>query len=236
MGAARPHRRSGDTPSALSHVSATPLFSFAPRPWRCAQANWRDLVRPLLEWYTIRTNGAFTRWQESAALWCYYDADPDFGRFQARHLTEALRDRLKGAGLHVVHSLVKGRVEVRIAGVNKGAVADDVIRAAEKDAPVDFVLCIGDDDEDEYMLSATTARAEMIRRDIRRDRHKRRDRTLIATRPQARAGSLGPTSVLRSRLFTVTVGAKPASHAQYLVSNSSEVTHDIHLALSMMTM
>ena len=49
---------------------------------------------PLLEWYTIRPNGAFTRWQESAALWCYYDADPDFGRFQARHLTEALRDRL----------------------------------------------------------------------------------------------------------------------------------------------
>ena len=236
MDAARPHRRSGDTPRLCRPPPLLLLFSSSQCPWRCPQANWRDLVRPLLEWYTIRTNGAFTRWQESAALWCYYDADPDFGRFQARDLAEALRDRLKGAGLHVVHSLVKGRVEVRIAGVNKGAVADDVIRAAEKDAPVDFVLCIGDDDEDEYMLSATTARAEFIRRDIRRDRRKRRDRTLIATRPQARAGSLGPTSVLRSRLFTVTVGAKPASHAQYLVSNSSEVTHDIHHALTMMTM
>ena len=114
---------------------------------------------------------------------------------QARHLTHALRERLKGADLCVSHSLVKCVVEVRIAGVNKGTVADDVIRAAEHDAPIDFILCIGDDEEDEYMLSATTARASS---------------------PEMRER-------LRDRLFTVTIGSKPASHAQFLADNSREV-------------
>ena len=57
----------------------------------------------------------------------------------------------------VSHSAVKGVVEVRLAGVNKGAVADCVLRSAHAEAPIDFVLCIGDDDEDEYMLSAIAA-------------------------------------------------------------------------------
>ena len=57
----------------------------------------------------------------------------------------------------VSHSAVKGVVEVRLAGVNKGAVADCVLRSAHAEAPIDFVLCIGDDNEDEYMLSAITA-------------------------------------------------------------------------------
>ena len=57
----------------------------------------------------------------------------------------------------VSHSAVKGVVEVRLAGVNKGAVADCVLRSAHAEAPIDFVLCIGDDNEDEYMLSAVTA-------------------------------------------------------------------------------
>lgn len=57
----------------------------------------------------------------------------------------------------VSHSAVKGVVEVRLAGVNKGAVADCVLRSAHAEAPIDFVLCIGDDEEDEYMLSAIAA-------------------------------------------------------------------------------
>eukprot|EP00967_Tisochrysis_lutea_P096414 scaffold141165_cov30-Tisochrysis_lutea.AAC.1 len=48
---------------------------------------------------------------------------------------------------------------VRIAGVNKGAFADEVLLAADAASPVDFILAIGDDEDDEYMLSAITARA-----------------------------------------------------------------------------
>ena len=68
-----------------------------------------------------------------------------------------MQQKLRNSGVTVSHSAVKGVVEVRLAGVNKGAVADGVLRSAHAEAPIDFVLCIGDDNEDEYMLSAVTA-------------------------------------------------------------------------------
>jgi len=67
--------------------------------------------------------------------------------------------------------------------------------AAHSIAPLDFVLCIGDDDDDEFMLSAVTARAS----------------------------AHGMCERLQDRLFTVTVGKKAASHAQFTVPNSREV-------------
>jgi len=157
--------------------------------------SWREIAQPVLAWYTSRTNGAFVRWQKSAVQWCYYDADPDFGRFQAQQCMKALQQKLAGTPTTVSHSHVKGVVEVSFAVVNKGVVADGVLRAAQAAAPVDFVLCIGDDTEDEYMLSAITARArsaEMFER-------------------------------LERRLFTVTVGAKQVSHAQYVADSSSDI-------------
>jgi trehalose 6-phosphate synthase/phosphatase len=165
------------------------------RQLTAAQANWHELAKPVLDRFTTRTNGAYLRWQESAALWCYQNADPDFGRFQAHQLTLALRERLRGAGICVSNSMAKGQVEVRVAGVNKGAIADEILRTTERLAPVDFVLCVGDDDDDEYMLSAVTARsvcADMCER-------------------------------LRHRLFTVTVGNKACSHANFVVQNSRDV-------------
>jgi trehalose-6-phosphatase len=68
-----------------------------------------------------------------------------------------LQQKLHNSGVTVSHSAVKGVVEVRLAGINKGAVADGVLLSAHAEAAIDFVLCIGDDDEDEYMLSAITA-------------------------------------------------------------------------------
>jgi trehalose-6-phosphatase len=50
---------------------------------------------------------------------------------------------------------------VRIAGVNKGTFADAALLEAHAAAPVDFVLCIGDDEDDEYMMSALSARASL---------------------------------------------------------------------------
>ena len=87
------------------------------------------------------------------------------------------------------------RDQVRLAGVNKGAAADQILMRAEQAAPVDFVLCIGDDDDDEYMLSATTARA----------------------------CAPGLRERLSGRLFTVCVGSRVASHAQYVASDAAQV-------------
>jgi len=50
------------------------------------EVSWRELAQPVLARYTSRTNGSYMRWQQSAVQWCYFDADPDFGRFQAQLL------------------------------------------------------------------------------------------------------------------------------------------------------
>jgi trehalose 6-phosphate synthase/phosphatase len=111
-------------------------------------------------------------------------------------------------------------VEVRIAGVNKGTVADDIIRAAEHDAPIDFILCIGDDEEDEYMLSATTARASSPEM-----RDRLRDRLFTVTIGVLPAARAPPPATPRCLTTTPRSppGSKPASHAQFLAENSRDV-------------
>ena len=84
---------------------------------------------------------------------------------------------------------------MRLAGVNKGTAADLILSTADSEAPVDFLLCIGDDDDDEFMLSATTARAS----------------------------APGLRERLHGRLFTVSVGNREKSHAQSVMQDSSDV-------------
>ena len=166
------------------------LETLAPVP-----QDWREVTCRVIREYTVRTNGAYERGQSSAVQWFYHDADPDFGLLQARFLTAALRDKLSGYGVSIMHAHDKGLVEVRRAGVNKGAAADILLSKADHAAPVDFLLCIGDDDDDEFMISATTARA----------------------------GAPGFRERLHGRLFTVTVGNRASSHAQCVASDAAEV-------------
>jgi trehalose 6-phosphate synthase/phosphatase len=51
---------------------------------------WRREAKAVMHWFTTRTNGSYSRWQQSAAVWCYHDADPDFGRYQGKQLHMAL--------------------------------------------------------------------------------------------------------------------------------------------------
>ena len=160
-----------------------------------ADPRWRDRAIAKMREFTTRTNGSYERSQRSAVQWCYHDADPDFGLMQARSLTTELQTHLGTSGVTVSHSHSKGLVEVRLAGVNKGAAADHILTVADASAPVDFLLCIGDDDDDEFMLSATTARA----------------------------CAPGLRERLQSRLFTVSVGVRASSHAQFVASDASQV-------------
>jgi len=160
-----------------------------------AHSQWREAALSVVREYTTRTNGACVSSQRSAVTWWYHDADPDFGLMQARSLTHSLRAKLTGMGATVTHMHSKGRVEVRLAGVNKGAAADRILQMADAVAPVDFLMCIGDDDDDEFMLSATTARA----------------------------CAPGLRERLQGKLFTMSVGNRAASHAQYAVADPSQV-------------
>lgn len=47
-----------------------------------AGSAWRDMVLPILKLYTESTDGSYTEEKESALVWNYSNADPDFGRWQ----------------------------------------------------------------------------------------------------------------------------------------------------------
>ena len=66
---------------------------------------------------------------------------------------------------------------------------------SDAQAPVDFLLCIGDDDDDEYMLSAAAARS---------------------CAPSLRERMAG-------KLFTVSVGSRATSHAHFFAPDASQV-------------
>jgi trehalose-phosphatase len=157
---------------------------------------WRATARRVIREYTTHTSGSYEKHNVSALLWCYHDADPDYGRFQARSLVQALREKLGAAPVTVSHNHNKALVEVRLAGVNKGTAVDRLICQADAENPVDFILCIGDDDDDEYMLSATAARS---------------------CSPALRER-------LQGKLFTATVGTvRASSHAHYFATDASQV-------------
>ena len=53
----------------------------------CEDMAWRSIVGPILQQYTESTDGAYVEKKESAFVWHYAAADPDFGSLQVRCCT-----------------------------------------------------------------------------------------------------------------------------------------------------
>ncbi|MFN7105978.1 MAG: trehalose-phosphatase, partial [Pyrobaculum sp.] len=119
--------------------------------------SWKTAVRKIMEEFIDATPGSYIEEKESSIAWHYRNVDPQIGETAASRLVEALSGVLTGT----TASVVKGRkvVEVRPAGVNKGAAARYLI---EKLGP-DFVLAAGDDATDEDMYKAVGHDAVTIR-------------------------------------------------------------------------
>lgn len=54
-----------------------------------AGTGWRDMVQPIMKLYADSTDGSYTEEKESALVWNYSQADPDFGHWQVSHNTAA---------------------------------------------------------------------------------------------------------------------------------------------------
>lgn len=109
---------------------------------------WKDIVEPILKLYTESTDGSFIEAKESALVWHYRDADPDFGSWQAKELLDHLEGVLSNEPIEVVPG--QTIVEVKPQGVSKGRVAEKVLSYTGDDT--NFVLCIGNDRSDEDMF------------------------------------------------------------------------------------
>ena len=114
---------------------------------------WKDIVLPILQLYTESTDGSYIEAKESALVWHYRDADPDFGSWQAKELLDHLEGMLANEPLEVVPGQMI--VEVKPQGVSKGRAAERILGESPG---AGFVLCIGNDRSDEDMFNVVLAR------------------------------------------------------------------------------
>ncbi|KAG5522254.1 hypothetical protein RHGRI_034440 [Rhododendron griersonianum] len=118
-----------------------------------ADLDWKEIVEPVMKSYTDATDGSNIEVKESALVWHYQDADPDFGSCQAKELLDHLENVLSNEPVVVCRG--QHIVEVKPQGVSKGLVAEKVLsKMVNSGDPPDFVMCIGDDRSDEDMFES----------------------------------------------------------------------------------
>lgn len=167
-----------------------------------ADLSWKKMALPILQQYQESTDGSSIETKETALVWHYRDADPDFGNWQAKELLDHLEDVLSNKPVEVVGQ--QYMVEIKPQGVSKGHCVEKILGgtpmrsarvaavAASAGAPPpvptplivpEFVLCVGDDRSDEEMFQ----KAESV---------------------------LAP--VCNAEIFACTVGQKPSKAPFYL--------------------
>ncbi|PKU78015.1 alpha,alpha-trehalose-phosphate synthase [UDP-forming] 6 [Dendrobium catenatum] len=120
-----------------------------------ADCSWKPIAEPVMSLYTETTDGSTIEDKETSMVWCYEDADPDFGSCQAKELLDHLESVLANEPVSVKTG--QNNVEVKPQGVSKGLVAEQLLSTMrERGLLPDFVLCIGDDRSDEDMFEVIT--------------------------------------------------------------------------------
>ncbi|KAK4742016.1 hypothetical protein SAY87_000017 [Trapa incisa] len=121
--------------------------------------DWKQTAEPVMKLYMETTDGSTIETKESAIVWNYQFADPDFGSCQAKELLDHLESVLANEPVSVKSG--QHIVEVKPQGVNKGIVAERLLSGMrEGGALPDFVLCIGDDRSDEEMFEVIMSAVE----------------------------------------------------------------------------
>ena len=137
---------------------------FVPSPWRLispsAELDWHEAVTGMLEHYTERTPGSFFESEDVCLTWHFADADPDFGMNQAKDMQLHFDQMLRKKPVRVMMAPDKKYLSVQPTSVSKGRVLSHLLNerksAAEgsgTDSVYDFVLCIGDERDDEDMFA-----------------------------------------------------------------------------------
>lgn len=77
------------------HVGLAAEYGFYHRmpgekEWICendaVELEWKDLVQPIMKYFTERTPGTYIESKESSLAWHYKDADPHFGAWQVAYV------------------------------------------------------------------------------------------------------------------------------------------------------
>jgi trehalose 6-phosphate synthase/phosphatase len=116
---------------------------------------WRHGIREHLEEAALLTPGAHVEEKQSAVVWHYREAEPEFGLWRARGLLDELTAMAANLPVTVHHG--KKIVEVSSLQVSKGAAVDYLISRWG----CQIALAAGDDQTDETMFTLTPTDADL---------------------------------------------------------------------------
>jgi trehalose 6-phosphate synthase/phosphatase len=116
--------------------------------WRMVEHmenDWKDLIRPVLQSYVIKTPGTLIEEKGYSLAWHYRNADPNQAKAQLSEMKETLHNLTSNLNVGILDG--NKVIEIKNRGINKG-------RAVERwlEERRDFILAIGDDWTDEDMF------------------------------------------------------------------------------------
>jgi trehalose 6-phosphate synthase/phosphatase len=128
--------------------------------WRIMKVipgDWKHGLIPILKLFADRLPGASVEEKEYSLVWHYRGADPEQGEPVAHELIDNLNALTGNVDVQIMQA--NKAVEVRVAGINKGTTARELLAEAE----YDFILAIGDDRTDEDLFAVLPDSAYSIK-------------------------------------------------------------------------
>jgi len=118
---------------------------------------WKNILKPTFEMFVTRSPGSFIEEKSHTLAWHYRNVDPELGFTRSRELLDNLFHLVRNVHLQVIDG--NKVIEVRVAGVDKGAAAKKIVDENNSD----FTLAIGDDKTDEDMFRSLESQAITIK-------------------------------------------------------------------------
>lgn len=117
--------------------------------WKLIEAmnnDWKEMIRPSIEFYVDRTPGSFIEEKNYSLVWHYRKSDPELGTLRALELKDDLTSLVSNHNLEILEG--NKVIEVKNSGINKGKAAMNIVIEGN----YDFIMGIGDDWTDEYLF------------------------------------------------------------------------------------
>ncbi|MEX0882576.1 MAG: trehalose-phosphatase [Cyclobacteriaceae bacterium] len=115
--------------------------------------SWKGDIRKVMDYYVLRTPGAFIEEKHHSLVWHYRKVESGLGDLRMRELFSHLKYMASGHNLQVLEGNMV--LEIKRPDINKGRAA----LAMMKGENFDFVMALGDDwtDEDTFKAMPKTA-------------------------------------------------------------------------------
>jgi trehalose 6-phosphate synthase/phosphatase len=119
--------------------------------------SWKEDIRNVMEYYVLRTPGAFIEEKHHSLVWHYRKVESGLGDLRMRELFSHLKYMARGHNLQVLEGNMV--LEIKRPDINKGRAATAMMKGEEHD----FILALGDDWTDEDTFKAMPKNAYTVR-------------------------------------------------------------------------